>query len=309
MSRLASLSPLSRLPRLAHALLFAVLGALSFAADSRAELLALCGAYPPELTALRDEFGATEANGFTKETFKGVTFWRGRVGRHDVVLFRTGTSVVNAAYQLQLALDHLPITAVLFAGVAGGTDPKLRVGDIVVPERWAYHDESAYLNDDGHGGYVKPDYLTIRHEHFGMIHPDDVAAVRDGAADYETMPVFPIDPALLDATRRAIAKLPKFHRADHDVAIHVGGTGVTGSVFLDNRAYREWLQKVWSARCTDMESTALAHVAWCNRVPILIVRGLSDLAGGQHGANPIDANELPVSRVAAKVLRQVVDEL
>lgn len=303
-------SPLGLLRQLARVLLFAALGVMAFATSEPAPaLLAICGAYPPEITALRDEFGATEANGFKKEVFKGVTFWRGRVGQHEVVIFRTGTSVVNAAYQLQLAFDHLPITAVLFAGVAGGTDPELRVGDIVVPERWAYHDESAYLNDDGKGGYIKPDYLTLRHENFGMIHADDVHAVQDGSEKYESMPTFPIDPKLLDATRRAFAKLPKFRRGDHDVALHVGGTGVTGSVFLDNRAYREWLQRVWSARCTDMESTALAHVAWCNRVPILIVRGLSDLAGGQHGANPIDANELPVSRVAAKVLRQVIEEL
>ena len=45
------------------------------------------------------------------------------------------------------------------------------------------------------------------------------------------------------------------------------------------------------------------------RKPILIVRGLSDLAGGQHGQNPIDANEAQVSQIAARVLRAVVDEL
>lgn len=287
-----------------------LLAPLSRAAGEPASgLIALCGAYPPEITALRDEFGVTDANGFTAQTIKGVTFWRGRVGRHEVVVFRTGTSVVNAAWQLQLALERFPITAVLFAGVAGGTDPQLHVGDVVVPERWAYHDESAYLNDDGHGGYVRPDYLTARYPNLGMIHADDVSAPRAGAPDYETMPTFPTDPALLEAARRAAGKMPSLTRGGHAVAFHVGGTGVTGSVFVDNRAYREWLQRVWSARCTDMESTALAHVAWSNRVPILIVRGLSDLAGAQPGANPIDANELPVSRVAARYLRQILSEL
>ena len=58
-----------------------------------------------------------------------------------------------------------------------------------------------------------------------------------------------------------------------------------------------------------MESTALAQVAFVNRKPILIVRGLSDLAGAQHGANPIDDNEAKVSEIAARVLRAVIDEL
>jgi adenosylhomocysteine nucleosidase len=80
-------------------------------------------------------------------------------------------------------------------------------------------------------------------------------------------------------------------------------------VFVDNAKYREWVFKTWQARCLDMESTALAHVAYANRKPILIVRGLSDLAGGQKGANPINANEAQVSEIAARVLRGVVDEL
>ena len=59
------------------------------------------------------------------------------------------------------------------------------------------------------------------------------------------------------------------------MSVSVGGTGVAGPVFLDHAAYREWMFRVWQARCVDMESTALAHVAWSNQVPILIVRGLS----------------------------------
>lgn len=272
-------------------------------------LLAICAAYPPEIAALQQEFGVSEAKGFTTTTIKGLTYWRGRYGRHEIVVFRTGVSLVNAAYQLQLALDRFPITAVLFAGVAGGTDPALHIGDVVIPEQWAYHAESAYLNPDGKGGFVRPDFLTLRPENFGMIFPHEVTAIREGEKEFVRMPTFPADPGLLAAARRALPHLPAQRKAGRDVTVNVGGTGVAGPVFLDNAAYREWVFRVWQARCTDMESTALAQVAWANRMPILIVRGLSDLAGGQHGANSIDANEASVSAIAARVLRQVVDEL
>jgi adenosylhomocysteine nucleosidase len=291
-------------------LLLALLVLPAFAAEPAPRpLLALCAAYSPEITALQQEFGVSEANGFTKTSSKGLTYWRGRYGRFDIVVFRTGVSLVNAAYQLQAALDRFPITAVLFAGVAGGTDPSLHIGDVVIPEQWAYHAESAYLNPDGKGGHVRPDYFKATYENFGMIFPNDVTAIREGEEDFVRMPVFPADPALLAAARRAVPRLPAQRKAGRDISVSVGGTGVAGAVFLDNAPYREWVFRVWQARCTDMESTALAHVAWANRTPILIVRGLSDLAGGQHGENPIDDNEASVSAIAARVLRQVVDEL
>lgn len=286
-----------------------LLPALRAAETDRPPLLALCAAYPPEMAALRAEFGAQPEQGFTETRIKGLSFWRGRVGRHEVVLFRTGVSLVNAAYQLQIALERFPITAVLFAGVAGGVDPSLQVGDVVIPERWAYHAEAAYLNPDGKGGHVLPSFLRPKVENFGMIFPNEVAATRDGEADFRRIPAFPADPALLAAARRAVTKLPTLRAGGRTVAVSVGGTGVAGPVFLDHAEYREWVFRVWQARCADMESTALAHVAWSNQVPILIVRGLSDLAGAQRGANPIDTHEAPVSGVAARVLRAVVEEL
>ncbi|MES2693492.1 MAG: 5'-methylthioadenosine/S-adenosylhomocysteine nucleosidase [Verrucomicrobiota bacterium] len=286
--------------------LFAGLG-LAQGAD-KAPLYALCAAYPPEIEAMKREFGVG-GKGFDATTINGLTFWRGTYKGKDIVIFRTGVSLVNAAYQLQLALDRFPITHVLFSGVAGGIDPALKIGDVVIPEKWAYHSEAAYLNEDGQGGHIKPDYLTIEYENFGMIFPADVSVARDGQPQFKKIPAFPADPALLAAARRALPKVPEMRKAGRQIAVSVGGTGVAGTVFLDNAKYREWVFKVWKARCLDMESTALAHVAYANSKPILIVRGLSDLAGGQHGANPIDENEAQVSEIAVRVLRTVMDEL
>lgn len=295
-------------PALVRALALVLLFS-SLRAASPEPLIAICAAYPPELAALHQEFGVSEAKGFTRTTINGLTFWRGRYQGRDLVFFRTGVSIVNAAYQLQLALDRFPITTLLFAGVAGGTDPALHVGDVVIPEFWAYHAESAYLNEDGKGGYHRPEYYKARYENFGMIFPSDVTVIREGETDFKTMPKFAADPALLEAARKAVPKLPPLRAAGRKVSVSVGGTGVSAAVFLDNAPYREWVYRVWQARCTDMESTALAHVAYANRKPFLIVRGLSDLAGAQKGINPIEANESPVSEIAVKVLKRIVDEL
>lgn len=284
---------------------------LSIAVSGHASnrLYAICGAYGPELDALHKEFEVSEKKGFTRTVIHGVEFWRGSFHGKDIVVFRTGMSLVNAAYQLQLALDHFPITTVLFAGVAGGIDPTLHIGDVVIPERWAYHSEAAYLNEDGKGGYLKPSYFTSKYANFGMIFPGDVEVVRDGQETPMEQGTFAADAELLAAARRAIPTVPAMKKAGRTITASVGGTGVSGTVFLDNAPYRDWVFKVWKARCLDMESTALAHVAYANGKPFLIVRGLSDLAGGQHGLNPVDDNEAGVSEIAARVLRCVIDQL
>ncbi len=289
--------------------LFIIFAVALLARVSGAErLIAICGAYPPEIAALEKAFGATASNGFSKTTIAGVDFWRGQYAGKDIVVFCTGMSLVNAASHLQLALDHFPITHILFAGVAGGVDPALHVGDVAIPEKWAYHGETVYLNDDGKGGYIKPDYFTIKYENFGMIFPEEVGAVRDGE-ELLHVPAFPADPELLALARKVAPTLPKMQKAGRDINVVVGGTGVSGTVFLDNAKYREWIYKVWQAHCVDMESTAFAQVAFGNRKPILIVRGLSDLAGGQAGANPISNNEASVSDIATAVLRGIVDKM
>ena len=67
----------------------------------------------------------------------------------------------------------------------------------------------------------------------------------------------------------------------------VGGNGVSGPAFVDNAAYREYLAAVYSARVVDMESAAVAQVAFANQVPFIVFRSLSDLAGGGVGTNTI----------------------
>ncbi len=308
--------PPSRLLRLFGTL--ALLGFLALAARaaeaaSPRPLTAILNAYPPEMEAMIKEFGLREG-GFAEQRVKGFRYYLGRVEGQDVVVFETGMSLVNAAMALQLALERLPIQRVLFAGVAGGTDPSLQVGDVVIPEKWAYHCEAAYFNPAPDGkSWLPARYFKQRYPNFGMIFPDDMEAIRADREQFERTPFFPADPGLLEVARRAVAKMdPIRYGADaRPVQVLVGGVGVTGTVFLDNREYRKFVHKTWGARCTDMESTAYAHVCFTNEIPFLAVRALSDLAGGQdEGAlNAADDHEHGTSENAVTVLRAILREL
>jgi adenosylhomocysteine nucleosidase len=68
----------------------------------------------------------------------------------------------------------------------------------------------------------------------------------------------------------------------------VGGSGVSGSVFLDNARFRRYLHDTLDADVVEMETAAIAMVAWANDVRFLGFRSVSDLAGGDAGANEMD---------------------
>jgi adenosylhomocysteine nucleosidase len=275
-------------------------------------LIAILNAYPPEMEAMIQSF---DLNGpaFTNEVVRGFRFYRGTLDGQNVLVVETGMSPVNAAMSLQIALIQYPVTHVLFAGVAGGTDPTLEVGDVVIPERWAYHDEAAYYNEDpaNPGTYLIADYFKQKYPNFGMIFPDDVVATRASEPGFKRVPTFPADPALLAVARQAIEKMGPVQgeRTGRTLRIEVGGAGVTGSVFLDNAAYREHVFKTWGARSVDMETTAYAQVCYTNEIPFLAIRALSDLAGGQEGKNVIDDHEHTSSLNAVRVLRAILREL
>jgi adenosylhomocysteine nucleosidase len=62
----------------------------------------------------------------------------------------------------------------------------------------------------------------------------------------------------------------------------VGGRGVSGTAFLANPQYRTYLFEQLHAETFEMETAALAHVAYANRIPYIAFRSLSDLAGAEE---------------------------
>ena len=79
------------------------------------------------------------------------SFRQGRLDDVPVVLVEAGIGKVNTALVATLLLDHFGCRSVLLTGVAGGIDPGLGIGDVVIADRLIQHDYGAVI-----GGDIKP---------------------------------------------------------------------------------------------------------------------------------------------------------
>ncbi len=248
---------------------------------------AVISAFGPEMTAL--QAATTDKHTYTA---KGTSFTTGVLEGKPVVLFLSGMSMVNAAMTTQQALDRFNVSRVVFSGIAGGVDPALDVGDVVVAEQWGQYLENALARELGPGKFEPPQGELLAPEKltpFGMMFPRSVL-VSKAPGVMERKLWFPTDPAML-ATARQVAGKVTLKRCSGTLCLTkeprvvVGGNGVSGQSFVDNAQFRTWAHDAFGAKVLDMESAAVAQVAYVNDTPFIAFRSLSDLAGGDPGKN------------------------
>ena len=248
--------------------------------------IAVISAFAPEWLSIRELMSET-----TSHDVNGSIFVTGKLEGKDVVAFLSGVSMVNAAMTTQQAVDRFSITSIVVSGIAGGVDPELNIGDVVIAGRWAQYLDMVIARETGENIYSPPPFLDTPHANFNMIFP----RVIDVTAAGQEQPVkkfwFDADPALL-ATAKTVATgmdleacVTENQCLESPPKIVVGGSGVSGSAFVDNTAFREYVFNTFEAKVLDMETAAVAHVAFNNGVPFVAFRSLSDLAGGSEEAN------------------------
>ncbi len=187
------------------------------------------------------------------------------------------------------------VERIVFSGIAGGVNPGLRIGDVVIPAKWAEYQENLFARETAPGVFTPPPWFQVTLPNFGMMFPESVGITTvNGQPDKETGTTwFNADPDMLAITQQVAGTVSLDQCTSQGVCldeapiVKTGGNGVSGPTFVDNAAYREYAWATWSADALDMESAAVAHVATVNGVPFIIFRSLSDLAGGGPGENEV----------------------
>lgn len=223
-------------------------------ASDTTDVIAVLGAFPEELRLLRAEMKNAHEN-----TIQGQSFTTGELGGRKAVIALTGIGKVNAATTTMLAIEHFRPEVILFTGIAGGINPDMKPGDIVIGTRVAYHDYGT---------------LTSR----GM----QRGPTRDPVTHAENPTYFVCDSAWLTVARQASQqmKLEKVSASAGSRQPDVReGVIVTGDVFVASDAATHELRENMHAEATEMEGAAVAQVSFQQGVPFLIIRSMSDNAG------------------------------
>ncbi len=214
-------------------------------------------AIEPELAHLRQEMTERQSSDIAHARFDA-----GRLDGHEVVLVGGGMGKVNTAVVATTLAERFRCRIIVFSGVAGGLDPALHIGDIVVADRAIQHD-TGVIDDSG--------VQTYQAGHVPFINPTE----RLG---------YSIDPALLGRVSDRLEgfTLPALTRAAGGTARPPRisyGTVLTGDQFLLGELTRDRLHREHGGLAIEMEGGALAQVCEAFGIPWLVIRALSDLAG------------------------------
>lgn len=171
----------------------------------------------------------------------GSNFIEGRLEGLDVVVVQCGIGKVNAAICTQILCDCYGVTHIVNTGIAGSLCADLDIGDLVVSQDAMYHDF-----DCVHFGYP-----------YGKVPGADVVA-------------FPADDTLIAFAFAAAESLNQGHTKIGRVA--------SGDQFVASKEKKEQIISATSGLCTEMEGAAIAHTAWRNHIPFVVLRAISDKA-------------------------------
>lgn len=261
--------------------LFLSFGFLSYGDEG--PVTGILGAFSEEIESLDNSIEDRKV-----QTIEGITFVTGKLKGRKIVLALTGIGKVNAAMTATLLLEHFKPEEVLFTGIAGGINPDLLPGDIVIAEKTVQHDL----------GKLTTEGMRYR----GMRNP--LTRIRN--------PVFfPADSALLslaEASGKRI-KLDSI-KAGSAVRIPIIITGivVTGDVFVASPSKKNELREILNADAVEMEGAAVAQICWQHEVPCLVIRSLSDSANEQAEVDINMYREI-AARNAALLVEDIVKQL
>src|SRR5512137_1692250 len=148
----------------------------------QAPRIAIISAFGAELEAFK-----AQATVVKTVVLNGRTVYVGTLGGHKVVMTLSGVSMVNAALSTQALLDHFRIERIVFSGIAGGVNPNLRIGDVVIPAKWSEYQENLFARETAPGVFTPPPWFQVTLPNFGMMFPESVGITTpNGQPDRET---------------------------------------------------------------------------------------------------------------------------
>lgn len=198
-----------------------------------------------------------------------LQFFTGKIEEAECVLVECGEGKVNAARTTQIMIDNFKIDKLVNVGSAGAINEDLNVKDVVIADKLVQYDF-----DISGLGYEKGEICNI------------------GKYIY-------CDKTLVEECKKAIENI---ENESYKVVI---GTIATADSFCDKPEIAKMVRKEFNAECVEMEGAAVAQVCYLDKIPFLVIRGISDTPNGN---NKIDFRKYLeiASKQSAKILQNLI---
>lgn len=211
------------------------------------------------LAAMQAEVEAVTARMVDKadHSVRGLSFTTGLIEGNQCIVARTGAGKVNAAMTTTLLIEHFEPQFIICTGIAGGLNPHLSRGDIIIAEKVAHHDYGEFTPE---GFESWGTWNPIKGE------PNPLFIVMDGE--------------LLSLAERVSKhlKVPRIATGDNSRVPKISrGVIITGDTFCTALDKRLELEQRFEADAVDMEGASVAQVCWQIGVRTLLIRSISDV--------------------------------
>lgn len=171
-----------------------------------------------------------------------MEFWEGDLNGVSVVIVKCGVGKVNAGICTQILCDIFGVTHIINTGIAGSLNAAIDIGDIVVSTDTLYHDMDAT-------GFGYP---------LGIIPQSEVS-------------FFAADETMIHLAETSCETV------NPEIKVFKGRVA-TGDQFVSTEEVKSSIVENFHAYCVEMEGSAIAHTAYLNAVPFVIIRAISDKA-------------------------------
>ena len=176
------------------------------------------------------------------KSIAGMNFYKGSIKGAELVIVRSGIGKVNAAVCAQLLISIFNVKLIINTGVAGGLAEDIDIADVVLSTELVQYDMDA--------------------SNFGY---------RPGEIPRMNIVKFPADKELIAIFEEVFAGL------DMDIKLYKGIVA-SGDRFVADNIIKQEIKEKFGAACVEMEGAAIAHVAYLNNLPCLVIRTISDKA-------------------------------
>jgi adenosylhomocysteine nucleosidase len=225
--------------------------------------IGIIGAMEQEVAELRAQLENAQTI-----TVAGCEFYQGTLTGKDVVITRSGIGKVAASIATTLLLERFSPNTIINTGSAGGFDPALHVGDVVVSSEVRFHDV---------------DVTAFGYE-MGQMAQQPAAFVADAG--------------LIALAQQCLAEQDEINSAT--------GLICTGDQFMHREdQLQKAITQFPTMKACEMEAGAVGQVCHQFQVPFVVVRALSDIAGKEQAESFEAFLEVAARHSSAMVLAMV----